>query len=199
MWIQAHSAVAGWRQIAEQRRQLSAPIKEWLGLQSTHPVIKNPKLLGILLYIWQRYLVSPPGALEIMAFDFAWGRPAFRRTQHNHGPARPAQQTLFAGGLLVFADFNNAMLSRRGHGLMHGVDVGALDKVRCPTITAQKALEFLVRDSRQQRRVVDLVAVEVKNRQNCAVTHRIQKLVDVPRGGERPGLRFAIAHHRGYD
>jgi hypothetical protein len=52
-----------------------------------------------------------------------------------------------------------------------------------------------VRDAREDCRVVDLVAVELKDRQDCAVAHGAQELVGVPGGGERAGLRLAIAHH----
>src|SRR5207253_7812218 len=48
--------------------------------------------------------------------------------------------------------------------------------------------------SRKQRGVVDLVAVEVQDRQDRAVADGIQELVGMPRGGERSRLRFAIAH-----
>ena len=39
----------------------------------------------------------------------------------------------------------------------------------------------------------DLVAVEVEDRQNRAVADRVDELVRMPGGGERPGLRLAVA------
>ena len=91
------------------------------------------------------------------------------------------------------------MLHRRRHRLVHAVVVGAFDEIRRPAIAAQQALQFLVRDARQQRRIVDLVAVEMQDRQHRAVAHRIQEFVDVPRSGQRSGFRFAVADHRRHD
>ena len=50
-------------------------------------------------------------------------------------------------------------------------------------------------DAGQQRGVVDLVAVEVKDRQNRAVANRVQELADVPGCRQRPGFRFAVADY----
>ena len=54
-------------------------------------------------------------------------------------------------------------------------------------------------DARQQSRVVDLVAVEVQDRQNGAIANRVQELVDVPGSRQRAGFRFAVAHDGGDD
>ena len=48
-------------------------------------------------------------------------------------------------------------------------------------------------DARENRWVRDLVAVEIEDRQHRAVANRIDELVRMPRGGERPGLRLAVA------
>src|SRR5262249_49464577 len=55
-------------------------------------------------------------------------------------------------------------------------------------------LELVMGDPREQRGVVDLVAVEVKDRQHRAIADWIEELVRVPRRGERSGLGFAVAH-----
>src|SRR5215471_4538325 len=54
-------------------------------------------------------------------------------------------------------------------------------------------------DSSQQRRVVDLVTVEVQNREHRAIANRIQKLADVPRGSQRPRFRLAVSDDSGND
>ena len=54
-------------------------------------------------------------------------------------------------------------------------------------------------DARQHRRIGDLVAVEMEDRQHGAVAHRIEELVRMPARGHRPRFRFAIADHRGDD
>jgi hypothetical protein len=54
-------------------------------------------------------------------------------------------------------------------------------------------------DARQHGRVGNLVAVEMQDRQHRTVARRVQELVRVPAGGERPGLGFAIADDAGHD
>ena len=54
-------------------------------------------------------------------------------------------------------------------------------------------------NARQEAGIGDLVAVEVKDRQHAAIARRIEKLVAVPAGRQRPGLRLAIADDAGDD
>ena len=43
--------------------------------------------------------------------------------------------------------------------------------------------------------VIDLVAVQVQDRQHGPIRDRVEKLVAVPARGERTGLGFAVTHH----
>ena len=79
---------------------------------------------------------------------------------------------------------------------MHRSRIGAFDKQRRVTIPLKKILEFLMTDSSQQCWIVDLVTVEIKYWKNCAVTHGIQELVDVPGGGEWTSFSFTVANYR---
>ena len=51
----------------------------------------------------------------------------------------------------------------------------------------------------EHRRPRDLVAVQVQDRQDRAVAHRVQEVDALPRTGERPGLRLAVADDAGDD
>ena len=96
-------------------------------------------------------------------------------------------------------DLLDRRVERRGHRLVHRRGLVTLDEVGRPAVAAQQLLQFLARDARQQRRVGDLVAVEMQDRQHRAVGHRIEKLVRMPCRGERTGLRFAVADDAGDD
>ena len=96
-------------------------------------------------------------------------------------------------------DFVNGPLYRRGHELMHRGRVVALDEVRRPTASAEKLLEFIVLDTRQNGRIAYLVAIEMQDRQHGTVRHRIEELVGVPCGGQRAGFRLAVADDARYD
>src|SRR6185369_8473943 len=47
--------------------------------------------------------------------------------------------------------------------------------------------------ARQQRGIVNLVAVEIQDRQHSTIPNGIEKLVDVPRSSERASLGFSVA------
>ncbi len=51
-------------------------------------------------------------------------------------------------------------------------------------------------DARQQGRIVDLVAVEIEDRQHRAIADRVEKLADMPGGGQRASLGLAITDDR---
>src|SRR5262245_29771299 len=52
-----------------------------------------------------------------------------------------------------------------------------------------------MRDPRQDSGIVDLVSVQMQDRQNRAITDGIEEFVDMPRGCQRAGFRLAIANH----
>ena len=56
-----------------------------------------------------------------------------------------------------------------------------------------------MRDAGEDRRVGDLVAVQVQDRQHDAVADRVEKLVGMPCGGQWSGLGFAVADDAGDD
>src|SRR5438105_800828 len=58
-------------------------------------------------------------------------------------------------------------------------------------------MELIMRDSRQDRGIGDLVAVQVQDRQDRAVGGWIEKLVGVPGRGQRTGFSLAIADDAG--
>ena len=124
-------------------------------------------------------------------------RPALGRAQHDHRPDRPLRIGSLSAGAGVGADLLDAVdrtVHRRCHGGVHGHGLAALHEQRLPAVAAQQAGQLVLRDARQQGGIGDLVAVEVQHRQHGAVAHRIQKLVDVPAGGQGPRFRFAVAN-----
>ena len=86
-----------------------------------------------------------------------------------------------------------------GHFGVHLGGVVALHEARLPPAAAEEHLELFVADAGKERRVCDLEAVEVQNRQHRAVRDGVDELVAVPRGGERAGLGLAVADDAGGD
>ena len=96
-------------------------------------------------------------------------------------------------------DLRQDRIERPGEGLMHQRRIVALDEMRIVAVAAQELGQLLAADPRQHRRIGDLEAVEVKDREHRAVARRVKKLVGVPAGGQGAGFRFAIAHDAGDD
>ena len=82
---------------------------------------------------------------------------------------------------------------------MHQFRVIAFHRVHLVPVAAQQRLQLGVRYPGRHRRVGDLVAVQVQDRQHRPVPDRVQELVGVPAARQRPGLRFAVADHAGHD
>ena len=74
---------------------------------------------------------------------------------------------------------------------MHHFRLFALDEQRRPAAAPKELFQFLVLDAGEDRRIADLEAVEVQDRQNRAVRDRIEKFVGLP--GGRQGARFGLA------
>ena len=64
---------------------------------------------------------------------------------------------------------------------------------------SKNLLQFVLGDAGEEAGVGDLVAVQVEDRQHAAVSGWIEELVAVPAGGERSGLRLAVADDTGDD
>src|SRR6185437_4944313 len=67
-----------------------------------------------------------------------------------------------------------------------------------PPVTFEQVFQFLMRYSCEERRVVDLVSIQIEDRQHRAVADRVQILVGVPGGREWSSLCFTIANHNCY-
>ena len=74
-----------------------------------------------------------------------------------------------------------------------------LDEVRLVAHALEELLQLVLRDAGEEAGVGDLVAVQMEDRQHAAVAGRVEELVAVPAGGERAGLRLAVADDAGDD
>src|SRR6185295_6546120 len=116
-----------------------------------------------------------------------------------HRPTRSLEAAVAARGGLHALNFADRLVQRRGHELVHLRWLAALDENRGVAVAAEKLVEFLVADARQHAGVGVLVAVEVQNGEHGSVRGRVEKLVRMPAGGERAGLRLTVTNDRGHD
>ena len=144
-------------------------------------------------------LVGAPGALDLVAVHLFRPGPALGSAQDDHGPLGERGVAGGAGFVLDLLDLGNSALEGGGHQLVHGFGIGALHEIGLVAVADEKAFQLVVADAREDGGVGDLVTVEVEDGQHGAVAEGVQELVGMPGGGQRAGLGFAIADHRGDD
>ena len=135
------------------------------------------------------------GPLDGLPVRALRSRPAFRRLQHDHGPARAAGGASRSRLVLDLPDAAEARVQSGGHLAMHICGLVSDDEERVPSATPHELFELGVGDAREDRRIGDLVSVEMEDGQDRSVVNGIEELVGVPRRRERSGLGLAIADH----
>jgi len=186
----AHPPVALRRQL-EQLRQRGAVVGEQLlGSVGAHPLLEQAQVISVLARVDDRHLVRPPAVLDRLAVDLLRARPALRRAQHDHRP-------LAARAALHRGDPVQRLVEPRREALVHAQRVLAVeaagDEDRLVAAALHQRNQLALRDPGEHRRVRDLVAVQMQDRENGAVRLGVQELVRVPARGERAGLGLAVA------
>ena len=95
------------------------------------------------------------------------------------------------------ADAFDHGIQRLSHELMHLHRIVALDEVRRVAVAAKQRFELVTGNAGKHGGACYLVAVQMQDRQDRAVVHRIEKFVGMPAGGEWTGFRLAVAHDAG--
>lgn len=75
----------------------------------------------------------------------------------------------------MFKNFDDAFLQGSCHGLVHRFGVVSLDKVRSPAVANEERFELSVADSRKNCGIVDLVTIEMENREHSAISDGIEE------------------------
>ena len=160
-------------------------------------------MLGFFEDLVQRNLVRAPGIFHRLAvYEFRPG-PALGRAHNQHRPRRPLDGfTLghsFPRDLLNFGNAVEDFVEDCRGLLVHRQRIIALQRERLIAVAAHQAFQLGVRNSRQHRRVGNLVAVQMKDGQHGTIGRGIEKLVRVPARSQRPGLGLAVAHHTSHN
>ena len=194
--VRAHAARTLRRQCLELLDQPAVCIEQLLWPVALHPLLEQLEVVGVVAHVRERHLVRAPVALDCLARDLLRPGPALGAAQHDHRPARHARVCRCDGrrtGSCGCPARNAPGSAAMSWCIVAGIV--AFDEMRRPAVAAEQGVEFLVRNAREDRGVVDLVAVQVQHGQHGAVAHRVQELVRVPGGGERSGFGFTVADH----
>ena len=129
--------------------------------------------------------------------DLLWPGPSLRRAQHDHRPPRPLDRVRSriraAVPGLDRGDLVEHLVERRRHQLVHLGGIGPLDEPRGVAVALEQAAQLVLGYPGEHRRVGDLVAVQMQDREDRAVLYRVEELVRVPARCERPGLGLAVS------
>jgi hypothetical protein len=147
-----------------------------------------------------RHLVRAPRAFDRLAVDELRAGPAFRCAEHDHRPARACHVAAVAARSgLDRLDAREHGVERGGEALMHPVGIVALDEEGLVAVPAHQGRQLFAADAREHRRIRNLVAIQVQDRQHRAVARGIQELVRMPARRECTGFRLAVADHAADD
>ena len=197
--IGAHAPLSPRSEFGQLRLQATAFLEKLLRPIALHPAFQHLEVLGMRGVNGERDLVRTEGAFDLYAVDHLRPGPAFGRIQDDHRPARPLEIAAYPSVTLEGLDFLHRRVERRGHGRVHQFRLMTLDEIGRPAVAAQQLFQLQLGDAGKQGRIGDLVAVEMKNRQNRSVGGRIEELVGVPGGGQRSGFRLAVSDDAGDD
>ena len=191
--VRAHAQVARRARVDDLRDRAAVLVEQVLRAVGAQPVLEDLQVPGIGLRLHRRHLVRLRGALDLDAVDLLRAGPALRRLEHDHRPARALGPLAAAAHrLLQLADLAVRGVERRGQ---LGVElVGrAVDDQRVPAVALEELRQLLVRHRLVDRRVGDLVAVQVQDREHRAGGRRVEELVASARrrrsGPSRPRRR----------
>jgi len=148
-------------------------------------------MLGVLGVDDDRHLVGSKGPLDLQAVDDLGAGPALGRAEHDHRPARPSSEAVLSSIGLELLDLRDGLVHGGRHELVHLLGVVAFDELRRPAAATEELVQLLGLYAGQNRRVANLVAIQVQDRQHCPVGDRVEELVGVP--GGRQGARFGLS------
>src|SRR5919198_315629 len=143
--------------------------------------------------------MGAPGPLDRKAVYFLRTGPTLRRPQDDHRPARTGGYPAFTRTVLYFLDRVERVVEGGGELLVNGDWFVPGDDERIPAVALEERHELFLGDAGEDRRVCDLVAIQVQDRQHGAVGTRIQELGRMPARGERARLGLSVADNAGDD
>ena len=172
-------------------------IEQLFGFIAQEPVFEQLKVFG--LFHRDGDLMGAEGVFDLHPVHDLRARPAFGGAQYDHRPEGALFQFAFARLFLNVLDLLDALVEGFRHLFMHGHGIVALHEVGLPAAAVEEALHLVVRDAREDGGVIDLVAVQVQDGEDCAVACGVEEFVGMPCRRERARLRFAVADGNGRD
>ena len=166
-------------------------VEQLVGLVAHEPVFEQLHMLGF--FHRDGDLMGAEAVFDLQTVHDLRARPALRRAQNDHRPERALRLALFACAFLDLLDLFDALVEGEGHLFVHIHRVVAFNEVRLPAAAVEEAFHFVVRNTREDGRIVDLVTVEVQDGEHRAVACGVEEFIGMPCGRKRTRFRFAVS------
>src|SRR5271154_6242240 len=114
--------------------------------------------------------MGAPCALDRFSINFFRPSPFLWTAHHDHRPDRQASVSAAARCFLNGADFVHDCFQGCSHELMHFLGLVSLDEIWFPVTAGEESDELFIVHARQHGWIRDLVAVQMKNGYDRAVT-----------------------------
>ena len=202
MRVGAHAPRALRRRGEDRLDRSAVGVKQLFGPVAFQPVLQQLEMRRVFRKARKRNLVRAPEPFGLQPVDLFGSGPALRAAQDDHRPfwsRRRCMRDPAARRMLDRADAIDRIVEHDCHPLMHQRRIVALDEQWLIAIADEKRAQFVVGNAGQDRRIGDLVAVEMQDRQNRAIARRVEELVGMPGSGKRPGFGLPVADDAGDD
>src|SRR6516225_5691077 len=128
---------------------------------------------GIFADHWDGNLMSAPKSLNFLSIYFLRSGPSFWAAQNDKGPTRYGSSRIvvaaFSCPSLNDANFIECLFENLSHAPVHQVGIRSGGEQRFVTVSAKQLNNVLIRQSAEDSRIGNLVAVEMEDRQHRAV------------------------------
>ena len=180
MGIGPHSPITFRRECGQFREEPSLLVKQLFWFVAVHPLFQYFQVRGIGLHIFYRDLMRPEGALDREAIDLFGSSPALWSAQNDCRPSRNPCKATRPRLFLNRADFSIAGLQHFCERLVHAHGIIPFHEVDIVAMTGDDLADRLVIVTPKDGGPRNLVPIEVQDRQDCSVTHRVQKFDALP-------------------
>src|SRR5262249_767344 len=128
VWVGAHAPFTLRGEGRELFLECALCVKELIRSIAFHPVFENLDVSWVLVHLSHRNLMGSPEAFGAPIIDLLRTRPTFRRSQHDHRPARTLNAIFPCDGTYAL-NIGHHTIQRGGHELVHLLWFMSFDKV----------------------------------------------------------------------
>ena len=120
-----------------------------------------------------RYLMRAERAFDLISVYILWACPSLRGTEHDHWPFRSCRIIIFSCVFLDLLDLIHNLIQCICHFPVHLHRIVALYKIWFPATSVKEMLQFLMRNTRKNRRIADLISIQMQDRKYRSIRLRI--------------------------